>query len=114
MRLLNLNVMHEILRIDHNWHEKHRLQYKICDVINRAKIPQMSYFQSHLDVASDTGSSIFLSDILIVSKSTPFFHYSSQNFRIFHFDPQNCYTPFIHLLIANQLIVSNLGFHSCH
>ena len=42
----------------HNWHEKHKLQYKICEVINRAKIPKMPYFQSHLDVASNTGSSI--------------------------------------------------------
>ena len=68
-----MNVLHLILPTNRNWHEKHKLQYKICDVVNRAKIPQTSYFQSHLDVASDTGSVIFFLGILIVSKSTPFF-----------------------------------------
>ena len=68
-----MNVLHLILPTNRNWHEKHKLQYKICDAVNRAKIPQMSYFQTHLDVASDTGSSIFLPGILMVSKSTPFF-----------------------------------------
>ena len=71
--LLNLFILDLFLPYDRYWHEKAQAAVWCLWRHRIAKMLEIPDFRAHLDVASDTGSSIRTSDKLIVIKNTSFF-----------------------------------------